>query len=130
MVYPAFKPCPCGSGRSFSACCGPLLGGEAAPTAEHLMRSRYTAYALGQEDYLLRTWAAATRPASLGLGADGVRWQSLEVRCREGGQAGDDTGTVEFVARFSVGGERHRMHEVSRFVREGGEWRYLDGELR
>jgi SEC-C motif-containing protein len=106
-----------------------FIRGEALPaTAEQLMRSRYTAYVRGDEDYLLRTWHPSTRPERLGLGASGpVKWLGLEVmRCEVGG-AVDDRGVVEFVARCKPAGRAERLHECSRFVREGGRWLYLDG---
>lgn len=128
LPYPRFKPCVCGSGRSFSSCCGPFLDGEAdAPTAEKLMRSRYAAYALRREEYVLRTWHSSTRPPELDLN-DGVRWTGLTVKRAEGGEA-DETGTVEFEARYVAGGRPRRMREVSRFGREDGRWRYVDGDL-
>lgn len=87
------------------------------------MRSRYSAYVLGLEDYLLDTWHASTRPAALDLGlGPPPKWLGLEVKART--ETGD-TGTVEFVARCRVGGRAQRLHEISRFVREGGRWYYL-----
>ena len=89
------------------------------------MRSRYSAYVLGLEDYLLATWHASTRPAALNLGAETKpKWLGLEVKAHA---AGDDSATVEFVARCRVGGRAQRMHELSRFVREDGRWYYVDG---
>jgi SEC-C motif domain protein len=121
--------CPCGSGKSYADCCGRHLdGGEPAPTAEALMRSRYTAYTLGREDYLLATWHASTRPAALGLDGDiPTRWLGLEVRRHAEPDAGH--GIVEFVARYKVQGRAHRMHETSRFVRDAGRWYYVDGDI-
>ena len=92
------------------------------------MRSRYTAYVLGLEDYLLATWYASTRPASLDLTGDtATRWLGLSVKRHE---VIDEThAIVEFVARYKIGGRAHRLHEVSRFVREEGRWFYVDGEF-
>lgn len=98
------------------------------------MRSRYSAYVRGDADYLLGSWHASTRPATLDLG-DGAatRWLGLEVRRHA--LAGPDpsgraTATVEFGARYRIGGAPAvRLHEVSRFVREPGRWYYLDGEF-
>lgn len=121
-------PCPCGSGVSYAGCCGRLhAGSENAATAEALMRSRYSAYVLKLEDYLLATWQAATRPSELDLAADGSKWLGLDVRRHQ--QADDNHATVEFVARYRVAGRGHRLHEISRFVREDGRWYYADGEL-
>ena len=88
------------------------------------MRSRYSAYVLGLEDYLLATWHASTRPATLNL-KDGppTKWVGLEITAQA--QEGD-TATVEFVARCKVGGRAQRMHEISHFVREDGRWYYVD----
>ncbi len=124
--------CPCSSGLPLRGCCGPVLDGSSpAPTAEQLMRSRYTAYARGDVEHLLRTWHPSTRPASLVLDDD-LRWEGLEVLDRQRGGPFDDEGTVEFRAhhrhRFEDG--RGVQHEVSRFVRERGRWFYvadLDG---
>lgn len=119
--------CPCGSGAAFAACCGRLHRGEPAPDAEALMRSRYAAYVLGDEAYLLASWHAATRPRSLDLATGpALRWLGLEVRRHV--PTGEDAATVEFVARFRAGGRAHRLHETSRFVREDGRWYYVDGE--
>lgn len=125
--------CPCGSTQPYAACCGRFIDtpGQPAPTAEALMRSRYTAYAQGQEAYLLATWQEATRPSTLDLTDDAavVKWLGLEIRRTELGGEHDQTGVVEFVARYKVGGRAHRLHETSRFRRENGRWFYLDGEL-
>jgi SEC-C motif domain protein len=121
--------CPCGSGASFDPCCGRHLDhGAAAPTAETLMRSRYSAYVQGREDYLLATWHRTTRPPQLGLADEApTKWLGLEIRSRE--QQDADHATVEFVARYKINGRAHRLQEVSRFVREGGKWYYLDGAI-
>ena len=120
--------CPCGSPRRYEACCGILHAGAPAPTAEALMRSRYCAYVLGLEPYLLETWHPGTRPDSLDLDEETApRWLGLEVKRHE--TAGPDAAIVEFVARYKVGGRAHRLHESSRFVRENGRWFYVDGEF-
>lgn len=121
--------CPCGSNKKFSDCCARYLeGNELAPTAEALMRSRYTAYTLLCEDYLLATWHPSTRPTSLGLAEDvSTKWLGLEVKRHE--QQDADHAIVEFVARYKVNGRAHRLHEVSRFLREEGRWFYLDGDV-
>lgn len=98
-------------------------------TAEALMRSRYDAFARGDVAHLLATWHPSTRPAADALTPEpGTRWLGLEVRRAV---EEDDGATVEFVARFRVGGRPAvRLHEVSRFVREGGRWFYVDGRFR
>ncbi|WP_371190823.1 YchJ family protein [Thioalkalivibrio sp. K90mix] len=121
--------CACGSGRNRAVCCGPYLdGAAAAPTAEALMRSRYAAFVEGREDYLLATWAAATRPESLMLEPD-QRWLGLAIRATGAGGPEDQEGWVEFVARSRVRGQGVRLHERSRFHREDGRWVYVDGEF-
>lgn len=120
--------CPCGSGKPYAACCGPLhLGQFFAFTAEALMRSRYSAYVLRLEDYLLATWHPTRRPSELDLAADGTKWLGLAVKRHQ--QQDDSHATVEFVARYRIGGRGHRLHELSRFVREDGRWYYLDGDM-
>jgi len=94
------------------------------------MRSRYSAYVLGREDYLLASWHATTRPASLGLSTQSPKptWLGLSVKRHD--NPTPDTAIVEFIASMRVGGGRaERMHEVSRFVREDGRWYYVDGDL-
>lgn len=122
------SPCPCGSGHAHGRCCARWHAGEAAPDAEALMRSRYSAYVTGNVDYLLATWHADTRPQALLLDdAPGQRtqWLGLDVKCHR--VTGADTAEVEFVARYRVGGgSAVRLAEHSRFVREDGRWYYLD----
>ncbi|NJP35415.1 YchJ family protein [Micromonospora thermarum] len=120
--------CPCGSGMPYVECCGRLHRGEAdAPTAETLMRSRYSAFAVGDAAYLLRSWHSSTRPARLRLDP-GERWTGLEVVDTERGGLFDTTGTVEFRAHYRERGRAGTLTERSRFVREDGRWVYLDGE--
>ena len=136
--------CPCG-GASYASCCGPYIAGDALPpTAASLMRSRYTAFTLRDEPYLLATWHASTRPTdALFAEEEKVHWLGLEVksalRLRQrkaisAAQAEESNrDSVEFVARYKVNGRAHRLHEVSRFVREAGDggmrWFYLDGSF-
>jgi SEC-C motif-containing protein len=120
--------CPCASGRVYAACCQVFHAGHAPANAELLMRSRYTAYVLGLESYLLDTWQAQTRPAALDLDADRLpRWLGLEIRSSR--QRDADHAEVEFVARYRIDGRAHRLHETSRFVREDGRWYYVDGDI-
>ena len=91
------------------------------------MRSRYSAYVMDQIDYLLATWHASTRPARLEPNEVGLKWLGLEVKNSQ--VQDDDHATVEFVARSKLGGRAHRLHEISRFVREKGVWYYLDGRI-
>lgn len=122
------RPCPCGGPEPLEGCCGRYLGddGAAAPTAEALMRSRYTAFARGDAEHLRRTWHPDTRPAVLEL--DGaLRWTGLEIVVRSGGGLFDTEGVVEFRAHHREGPRTGVLHERSRFVRESGRWFYLDG---
>ncbi len=121
------QPCPCGAGAYEDCCQGYLQGGGIAPTAEILMRSRYSAFALGVEDYLLATWHHSTRPSRVRLDPQ-QKWIGLAIKATEAGQVGDSTGVVEFVARFKVAGKGHRLHERSRFEKIEGHWYYLDGD--
>ena len=121
--------CPCGSGRALEACCGRLHTGEPAPDAESLMRSRYSAYVLGLENYLLATWHPATRPAALDIdAAPRPQWLGLTVKSHM--QLDDSHTTVEFVARYKLNGRAFRLHETSRFARLDGRWLYVDGDIR
>lgn len=115
-------PCPCGSGSEFAGCCQPGINGESpAPTAEALMRSRYTAYAMQNAQYLLETWHASTRPASLELDSS-TKWIRLKILA-------SSVDRVEFVAICRINGKAHRLQENSRFVHEHGRWYYVDGQV-
>ena len=91
------------------------------------MRSRYSAFVLADEPYLLATWHPDTRPSRVRLDEQ-QRWLGLKIKACEAGEAGDSSGTVEFVARFKVSGKGHRLHEISRFEKIDGCWYYLDGQ--
>ena len=124
-------PCPCGSGKEYEICCGQYIQGRSWPeNAVELMRSRYTAYTLKDEAYLIKTWHASTRPAELGLENGGpVKWIGLNVIRTEAGGKSDEQGMVEFEARCKVNGKAEKLHEASRFVKENEMWYYLDGEV-
>lgn len=118
--------CPCGGGP-YAECCEPLHAGSMeASTAEALMRSRYSAFALGLSDYLWRTWHPRTRPERVLL--DGTDWLGLEIVEVVDGTERDLTGVVEFVARFREGRRAGSIHERSRFERRGPRWMYVDGD--
>lgn len=127
----ANSPCPCGTALPYARCCARWHEGPEhlqAPTAEALMRSRYSAFVLGLRDYLLATWHPSTRPPTLEPNEPGLRWLGLDVKRHD---VHDDThATVEFVARSKLAGRAHRLHEHSRFVREDGRWYYVDGDIR
>jgi SEC-C motif domain protein len=127
-------PCPCQSGQSFEACCGPILAGTPAPTALALMRSRYAAYAGGDVAYLARTLAPEHRAgfdaADVSAGMHETKWLWPEILDTENCGADDSTGIVEFVARFQTRGLARALHERSRFRRDEKDgWVYVDGEM-
>ena len=121
--------CPCGSGRPFGRCCKAYIQGvKEAETPEVLMRSRYSAYAQGDMDYVARTWHSTTVPDSLQPDPQ-LHWIGLEVHGSGNGSSDSVTGWVEFSAQAIVGDELRVMHEKSRFVYEHGRWLYMDGEM-
>jgi SEC-C motif-containing protein len=129
--------CPCGSEEPFGRCCLPLhLGERQAETAERLMRARYSAYAVGDLDYVWQTWHPKTRPPEL---ADpGLTWTGLEIVDTVDGRPGDESGEVEFRAFYRPNrrsGTRGRdepngyLHERSRFAVRARRWFYVDGDI-
>ena len=123
--------CDCGTTQPYANCCGRYHDGPQhlqAPTAEALMRSRYSAFVHDLSDYLLATWHPSTRPPAVAPNPEGLRWLGLEVRRHT--VQDNDHATVEFVARSKLGGRAQRLHEISRFVREDGRWFYVDGDLK
>jgi SEC-C motif-containing protein len=133
--------CPCGGASPgirpgspaprFEDCCGRFLsgGGERPANAMELMRSRYTAYVLGDTAYLRATWAAHTCPADLDKSEESAtRWLGLQIKRHD--VIDSDHEEVEFVARYKLGGRAHRLHESSRFTRDSDAcWRYVDGDI-
>ena len=120
--------CACGSGLEFDACCGPILAGAPAPTAEALMRSRYTAYVKRNYKHLEESLSAEQR-ADFSLKdarawAESAEWLGLDILDTTGGGADDTEGTVRFRARFRSGGEDREHLENARFTRENGRWVY------
>jgi len=94
------------------------------------MRSRFTAYTRQDETYLLQSWHHSTRPLQRGFTQQApVKWLGLKIIRTSAGGKNDDTGTVEFVARYKINGKAERLHENSRFVKEAGHWFYLRGEI-
>jgi SEC-C motif-containing protein len=118
-------PCPCGSRLTYERCCQVWHDGETPPDAETLMRSRYAAFVLRLEDYLLATWHPGTRPLELRLGESARRWIGLKVVRHEVLTAG--AALVEFIARYKASGRARELRETSRFVHENGRWLYVDG---
>jgi SEC-C motif domain protein len=116
----------------FADCCGRYIDdGEPAPRALELMRSRYSAYVLGDTGYLRATWAPQTCPADLDVdpaGPDAPRWLGLQIKRFT--PIDDTHAEVEFVARYKTGGRAHRLHESRRFLSgNDGRWRYVDGNV-
>lgn len=123
------RSCPCLSGEQYTECCGRFHRGDSdAPTAEQLMRSRYSAFVVLDTDYLLRTWHPDTRPAVLDLDP-GVEWRRLDILATHRGGPLDIEGTVEFAAHYRSDGERGVQRENSRFVRIDRRWLYLAGDV-
>jgi SEC-C motif-containing protein len=124
--------CPCGKGESLETCCGPLIAGKALPeTAEALMRSRYTAYATGNVDYIL----SSHDPATVGevdrnnteAWSKSAEWLGLEITKTEAGEAADQEGVVEFVARYKIRGVAIDHRERAIFKKHGPRWVFVDG---
>lgn len=130
MVATSNRRCPCTSGLPFAECCGPVLAGERqAPTAVALMRSRFTAFATGDRDYLLHSWHPRTRPVELDLD-EAMRWYRLDIESTCGGSPFDATGEVAFTAFYRVkGGTAGNLMERSNFERHDGRWVYVDGTI-
>lgn len=126
--------CPCGSGKNDTACCLPYLNGaQDAPTAEALMRARYTAFTLGNLDYIEKTSAPDVlkdfnRPEVEQFLSE-TTWDGLDVRTTALGGVNDQTGEVEYVFKFTYQGEPRFQHEKAFFVRENGVWIYKDSEI-
>ncbi|MFD1658492.1 YchJ family protein [Streptomyces caeni] len=125
MAVMTTRSCPCGLPEAYEDCCGRFHSGAAlAPTAEALMRSRYSAFVRRDAGYLLRTWHPRTRPARIDLDP-GMRWTGLEVLGTTDGSAFHTAGTVTFRASYRGGS----LHERSRFARVEGAWAYVDGDF-
>jgi SEC-C motif-containing protein len=120
--------CPCGKGL-YKTCCGRFHEGLAlASNAEELMRSRYSAFVLKNESYLLSTWHPSTRPQEPLFNEDPTQWMSLTVK--HFNEASDQlSATVEFIAIYKINGKAHRLHEISDFVYEDKQWLYVDGQF-
>lgn len=126
------KNCFCGKVLNYKDCCGALHSGmRVAQTAEELMRSRYSAFALADVDYILRTYAPETRPSSerseIKQWAASVMWLGLQVLSTQKGKFGDQEGRVKFKALYSEAGKVHEMIEDSFFRFEKEQWFYVDG---
>lgn len=128
------KACPCGSSKPFDFCCRPFIEGQKpAPTAEALMRSRYSAFSMGAIDYLIDTLAPEKRSPSdateLAEHARHITWTGLEViHCNKGTRS-DTQGTVEFKAHFESENETAILCETSNFIKIDKQWYYVDGQV-
>jgi SEC-C motif-containing protein len=124
--------CPCGSGRAYESCCEPIIAGAPAVTAEALMRSRYTAYAKHAFDHLGKSLSIEQRkdysPEEARKWSEKSEWLGLKILRTEEGGPTDETGLVEFTARFRTDGQEQEHVETARFIRESGEWAY-DGQV-
>ena len=121
--------CPCQSNKPYTDCCEPYHLGYAAPTAEALMRSRYSAYVKNDAKYLYKSWSKLTRPSKKALKQEsGNEWLGLTIVSTEEGSLFDSEGVVEFIARYQLDGKEQQLHETSRFTRENEKWVYLDGQ--
>lgn len=117
--------CPCGSGAAFALCCHRFLAGEALPqTPLELMRSRYTAYTCHNSRYIGQTWYPGSRPEGIIHIDPAIKWIRLEIIRH---QISQNDGLVEFIAHCKINGRAQKMHETSRFLKENGQWYYLDG---
>ncbi|WP_237260433.1 YchJ family protein [Thiomicrorhabdus immobilis] len=123
--------CVCGSQKSYAECCMPFHHGIAKPeTAEQLMRSRFSAFELLLEEYLMDSWDKVTRPGHIDF-TPGLHWTKLVINGRKQGRKKDQQGWVTFVAYYQLGSEQGHLHEKSFFTRnEQGEWQYVDGEIK
>ncbi|WP_349258759.1 YchJ family protein [Steroidobacter sp.] len=120
--------CPCGSGLTYERCCGRWHSGEPAPDAQSLMRSRYSAFVMRNEPYLLATWHATKRPESIEF-EPAQKWLGLKIV--DARVTGENAAEVEFIARYRIGGaSATRLHERSRFVKENDRWFYVDGDIQ
>ena len=129
MTEVSAPECPCGRGLGLADCCGPVIDDtRPAATAEALVRSRYTAFPLGDGDHLRRSWAPETCPTRIRLDP-ARRWTGLEVLSVVDGRELATTGVVEFRAHYVVDGIPRTLHERSRFRRERGRWVYVDGTV-
>ncbi|MCG7390881.1 YchJ family protein [Pantoea sp. ACRSB] len=125
------EPCPCCSGKQYSLCCAPFLAGEQLPeSAEQLMRSRYTAYAMQNSNWLIASWHPSQRVPDMAQRLSesfaGTEWLSLNVTCCNHGSH-DNEAFVTFFARYRENSQIRAIHERSRFLREDHRWYYVDG---
>ncbi len=122
--------CPCGTKKEYSNCCGYYHQRKGIPlTAEQLMRSRYSAFVVKDEDYLIQTWHKSKSSNKSSLKLPDVEWISLKVIKTENGMEEDLNGKVEFIAEYKANNKRGKLHEKSNFIKEDSKWFYVDGEI-
>jgi len=125
---PNTNTCPCSPNSAYSDCCQPYIEGTLFPdTAEKLMRSRYSAFVIENEDYLLNSWHPDHRPTTIGFDKD-TKWLGLKVISSKQGRQTDNEGWVSFVARYKIAGKASRIEEYSHFVRLDNHWVYCRAE--
>ena len=130
-MFETNKNCLCGRDETYSLCCQPYHDGLKNPaTAENLMRSRFTAYVMQNEPYLLNTWVVSKRPKNIDFSQDDSMWTKLEVIQLKKGQKNDKKGIVEFKAYYEQDGEESVMNEISQFQKIDGRWLYLNGRVK
>ena len=121
--------CYCSNKITYAQCCEPIINGvRMAETAEQLMRSRYTAFVLQREVYLQKTWHLSRRPSQVSFNPK-QNWIGLTIKNTQKGLAQDETGEVEYIARYKIDGKAYRLHENSHFVKENDQWLYVNGEF-
>ena len=128
------KDCPCGSGRGYSVCCEPYISGrEKAPDAQALMRSRYSAYAEHEIDYIINTCVKRGKEdidyKSTRDWSEKSKWLGLKIISAEKGGPADSEGTVEFEAVYEQNGLKDIHHETAKFIKKNDEWLYSDGRV-
>jgi len=128
------KPCPCGSGLAYEECCEPYIKGlKAAPTAEALMRSRYTAYVEHAIDYIVDTCSPDEKDKidvqQTKNWSERSKWLGLKIISAEKGGAEDADGVVEFEALYETDGLRDKHHEKANFKKIDGRWLYAEGSV-
>lgn len=124
-------PCPCGNDTTFDKCCEPIHNNHRlADTAEKLMRSRYSAFVVKNEPFLLKTWSKKRRPAKMYIAEQKIEWLGLKIHDTTAGGTEDKIGEVEFSAQYREDGVTHTLKERSRFRKTNTLWFYVDGKIK
>ncbi len=129
------EKCPCGSGKTYGDCCGPIIAGTTnAPTAEALMRARYSAYAAHEIDFILsscvrKAGAEEIDPAETRKWSEESQWLGLTVHGTQRGGPADDEGVVDFSAHYTRNGLKDEHRESASFKKVEGKWLYAEGRL-